>query len=71
VEHRTTQDVIERMPQCFTKYDANDAIQTVRHLIETAAWLSKAICEENQYPFNASQFDVIRTLYDEMFDDAQ
>lgn len=67
LERRINQDIIEKLPQCFAKYDAYDAIQTIHHLIDITYYLSKDICENNNYPFNQNQFDIIRKLYGEMF----
>lgn len=68
LEHRTEKDILEKLSQCFTKYDVCDAIRTVHHLLDITYGLSKDICEANMYPFNTEQFDMIRRLYDEMFD---
>lgn len=67
LEQRIPPGMIERLPQCFAKYDRLDAIRTVRHILDLTAWLSKAICERYEYSFNTSQFDTIRRLYGEMF----
>lgn len=68
LEQRIYQDILNRLPQCFAKYDVLDAIQTVDHLLDTTYVLSKDICKENAYSFNADQFDRIRKLYGEMFE---
>ena len=67
LEQRIHNDIIEKLPQCFAKYDALDAIQTVRHLLDTTYCLAKDICKENNYSFNPYPFDMIRRLYGEMF----
>jgi len=53
---------------CFTKYDAEDAIQTVGHLIEMASRLTQKICEENSYPFDERLFEQTRELYYQIAD---
>lgn len=51
---------------CFTKYDADDAIQTAGHLLDIVSRLTKEICEKNSYPFEESLFEQIRVLYQEI-----
>jgi aminoglycoside 6-adenylyltransferase len=70
LEQRIPRDLLERLTWCFARYDAADAIQTVRHLLDLTAWMAQAICEACHYPFPASQFATIRTLYGDMFGDA-
>jgi len=67
LEQRIPQVVLEKLPLCFAKYDGFDAIQTIEHLLEITYYLSKKICEEQNYPFEAKQFDRARKLYDEIF----
>lgn len=68
LEQRIPQAVLEKLPLCFAKYDVFDAIQTIEHLLEITYYLSKEICEEQNYPFEAKQFDRTRKLYDEVFE---
>ena len=68
LERRICQDILDKLPQCFAKYDVPDAIQTVAHLLDTTYILSKDICKENDYSFYSDQFDRIRKLYSEMFE---
>ena len=68
LEQRIPQAVLEKLPLCFAKYDVFDAIQTIEHLLEMTYSLSKEICEAQNYPFEAKQFDRTRKLYVEIFE---
>jgi len=68
LEQRIPQAVLEKLPLCFAKYDVFDAIQTLEYLLEITHLLSKEICEEQNYPFEATPFDRIRSLYGEIFE---
>jgi len=63
LEQRIDQDILQKLPQCFAKYDAHDAIRTVGHLIEITQHLAKDICEANNYAFDKDLFDKTRKLY--------
>ncbi len=69
LEQRIPQAVLEKLPLCFARYAVLDAIQTIGHLLEITRYLSKEICEAQNYPFDAKQFDRTRKLYDEVADD--
>lgn len=68
LEQRIPQATLEKLPQCFARYDVFDAIQTVGRLLEITRYLCEEICEKQNYPFDAKQFDRTRRLYDEMFE---
>jgi len=70
LEQRVHPSVLERLPHCFAKYDVADVIKTANYLLDTAQYLVKDICEENEYPFNECPFAQIRKLYAEMFENA-
>jgi aminoglycoside 6-adenylyltransferase len=67
LEQRMAPPLVEGLSWCFAKYDTQDAIQTIHHLLDFSYCLAKAICEKKGYPFKAYLFDKIRKLYGEMF----
>ncbi|MBE0528333.1 MAG: aminoglycoside 6-adenylyltransferase [Thermoleophilia bacterium] len=69
LEQRIPQATLEKLPLSFAKYDVFDAIQTIEHLLEITYCLSKEICEEQNYLFEAEQFYRTRKLFDEVFED--
>jgi aminoglycoside 6-adenylyltransferase len=70
LEQRTRPDILEQLTNCFTKYNGSDAIQTAGHILNTAQYLTKDICDANHYPFGDYPFDKIRKLFRDMFENA-
>jgi aminoglycoside 6-adenylyltransferase len=67
LEQRMASPLVERLDRCFAKYDTQDAIRTIQHLLDFSYCLVQDICEKNGYPFKTYPFDKIRELYSEMF----
>jgi aminoglycoside 6-adenylyltransferase len=70
LEQRARPDILEQLTNCFAKYNGPDAIQTAGHILNTAQYLTKDICEANHYPFDDYPFDKIRKLFRDMFENA-
>jgi len=66
LEQRTDQEILAKLEYCFTRYDPVDAVETLQHLIDFINTTAKAICERNGYEFDATQFERIQKMYDEM-----
>ena len=67
LEQRMASPLVEKLALCFAKYDTQDAIRTIHHLLEFSYCLARDICEKNGYPFRPYLFDKTRELYSEMF----
>lgn len=68
LEQRTRPDILEQLTNCFAKYNVPDAIQTAGHILNTAQYLTKEICEAHHYPFDDYPFDKTRKLFHDMFE---
>ncbi len=67
LEQRMAPPLVEKLAGCFAKYDTQDAIRTIHHLLDFSYCLAQDICEKNGYPFKPYPFDKIRELHSEMF----
>lgn len=67
LEQRMASPLVEKLAPCFAKYDTQDAIRTIHHLLGLSYCLAQDICEKNGYPFKTYLFDKTRELYSEMF----
>jgi aminoglycoside 6-adenylyltransferase len=67
LERRMAPPLTEKLAGCFAKYDTQDAIRTIHHLLDFSYCLAQDICEKNGYAFKPYLFDRIRELYSDMF----
>jgi hypothetical protein len=67
LEQRISPAMLEKLPECFAKYDEFDAIQTIDRLLKITSFLAKEICEKQNYSFNADQIGKAQKLFDDMF----
>jgi hypothetical protein len=67
LEQRIDPGIQGELSRCFAKYDTDDAIRTIDHVIETIYRLTKDICDRNKYPFDQCLFEQIWKLYHEIF----
>jgi aminoglycoside 6-adenylyltransferase len=67
LEQRMAPPLAEKLPQCFAKYDAQDAIRTIRHILDFSYRLAQEICDKSGYPFPSYPYDRTKALYDDMF----
>jgi aminoglycoside 6-adenylyltransferase len=67
LEQRIPAWLAEELPECYAKYDAFDAMQTIGHLIELIARLSAEICRANGYLTASHKFEQTQALYLELF----
>ena len=65
-ENRAGKVIIDKLRDCFAKYDEIDAIATLGRLIDMTYFIAKEIGEINGYQLNTSQFEMISKLYGEM-----
>lgn len=68
LEARTDEAIRERLRYCVTKYDAQDAVDTLGHLLDTAQFLAEQIAEHNGYTWDAGQFEQVNNMYQDMKD---
>jgi aminoglycoside 6-adenylyltransferase len=66
LEGRTDREIIEKLRHCFSKYDENDAVNTLSHIFDFVYSMSKQIFTENGYDFSVLQFDSILKIFTEM-----
>jgi len=66
LEQRTSQKIIHQFKGCFTNYDAQDAVNTLDHLINFIYSLTAEICEKNGYRFDAVLFDRMKKQFNKM-----
>ena len=68
LEGRTDREIIEKLRHCFSKYDENDAANTLSHIFDFVYSMSKQIFAENGYDFSVLQFDSVLKIFTEMKD---
>ncbi|MBN2305012.1 MAG: aminoglycoside 6-adenylyltransferase, partial [Anaerolineae bacterium] len=68
LEHRTDDTLRGQLRHCITTYGAQDAVDTLGHLLDTARFLAQTLAERNGCTWDTGQFDRIRKLYFEMKD---
>lgn len=66
LEVRTAGEILDQLRNCFARYDEADAIDTLGHLIDLLAYISKDLYGAYGYRFNAGRFETIRKLYGDM-----
>lgn len=66
LEQHTDPNVLEKLAGCFTRYDAEDAVETLHRQLEFTREVSKEVCERMGWSFDAGQFEKIQELYEMM-----
>jgi aminoglycoside 6-adenylyltransferase len=66
LEDRTDGEILGLLKHCFAKYDEQDAIDTLGHLIDVTWFVSKRLFEALGYQLNAEQFEAIRKMHADM-----
>jgi aminoglycoside 6-adenylyltransferase len=66
LEDRTDSEILGQLKHCFAKYDEQDAIDTLGHLVDVTWFVSKRLFEALGYRLNTEQFEAIRRMHAEM-----
>lgn len=66
LEDRTDGEILGKLEHCFAKYDEQDAIETLSHLVDVTHFISKRLFEALGYQLNADQFETIKKMCVEM-----
>jgi aminoglycoside 6-adenylyltransferase len=66
LEDRTDGEILVQLKHCFAKYDEQDAIDTLGHLVDVTWFVSRRLFEALGYQLNAEQFEAIRRMHAEM-----
>jgi aminoglycoside 6-adenylyltransferase len=66
LEQRTAPQVLALLEQAFTRYDPAQAVQTLQHLLDLTGTLAQAICQQQPFAFDGTQFSWIQAMFDEL-----
>ena len=66
LEDRTDGEILGQLKHCFAKYDEQDAIDTLGHLVDVTWFVSKRLFETLGYQLDTEQFEAIKRMYAEM-----
>jgi aminoglycoside 6-adenylyltransferase len=66
LEDRTDDDILGQLRYCFAKYDEQDAVETLGHLVDVVYFISKRLFEALGYQLDIDQFEAIKKMYAEM-----
>jgi aminoglycoside 6-adenylyltransferase len=66
LDQRSDPEVLAGLARCFTRYDADEAVEALQHVIDFTAMVVKSIYAQSGEPYDMRRFEEIQKMVDAM-----